>query len=165
MKFKKEDLVMTPDYIAKDIVNIFRPKGRILEPAKGDGVFLKYLPKDTLWCEIREGRDFFKFNKKVDWIITNPPYSCYNDFLTHCFEIADNIVLVLPLNKLFNSWERIRWYKEYGWIKSIWYIGTGNKCNFPFGFPVVAAYFKKGYFGPIDSIYGLDKIREADYEM
>ena len=38
------------------MVEFFKPSGRILEPCKGDGVFLKYLPSAE-WCEIQEGRD------------------------------------------------------------------------------------------------------------
>lgn len=33
---------------------------------------LKHCKKD--WVEIDKGKDFFKYNKKVDWCIGNPPY-------------------------------------------------------------------------------------------
>lgn len=61
------DVVYTPDWAAKDMVDFFRPSGRILEPCKGGGVFLKYLPPETEWCEIAEGVDFFAWSKPVDW--------------------------------------------------------------------------------------------------
>ena len=35
-----DDVVYTPDWVAKDMVEFFKPSGRILEPCKGDGVFL-----------------------------------------------------------------------------------------------------------------------------
>ena len=54
------DVVFTPSHIAKKIVEMFNPQGKILEPCKGEGAFLKYLPEDTLWCEITEGKDFFE---------------------------------------------------------------------------------------------------------
>jgi hypothetical protein len=54
------DVVYTPDWVARDMVEFFKPSGRILEPCKGDGVFLKYLPPHAEWCEIQEGRDFFQ---------------------------------------------------------------------------------------------------------
>jgi len=31
------------------------------------------------WTEISEERDFFKYNKMVDWVVTNPPYSILDD--------------------------------------------------------------------------------------
>ena len=72
---KRGDRVFTPDWAAEDIVRHFCPTGHILEPFKGDGVFLRYLPSKVDWCEIEEGRDFFAWKDAVDWIISNPPYS------------------------------------------------------------------------------------------
>ena len=86
------DVVFTPDWLAKQIVGMFDIKGNVLEPCKGEGAFLKYLPEDTEWCEIAEGKNYYDYNKKVDWIVTNPPYSDYNRFLEHSFALADNIV-------------------------------------------------------------------------
>lgn len=91
------DRVYTPDYLAKSIVERYQPKGRILEPCKGNGVFLKYMPTAE-WCEIDNGIDFMDWTDKVDWIITNPPYSKYRDFLRHSFEIANNVVFLQFVN-------------------------------------------------------------------
>lgn len=146
IELNPNDVVFTPDKIAKFMVNYFKPKGKILEPCKGEGVFLKYLPKNTEWCEITEGKDFFDYNKKIDWIVTNPPYSNWNKFLNHCFKICDNIVFLVPLNKVFNSYERIKFYESFGGIVEI-LMTAGNKCGFPFGFPVCVIYFKRDYNG------------------
>ena len=40
----RNDVVMTPKPLAKMIVEHFNPTGRILEPCKGEGNFLEYLP-------------------------------------------------------------------------------------------------------------------------
>jgi hypothetical protein len=82
------DVVYTPDWVARDMVDFFKPSGRILEPCKGDGVFLKYLPPHTEWCEIQEGRDFFKWSEPVDWIVGNPPYAGFGEFIKHSMTIA-----------------------------------------------------------------------------
>lgn len=42
----EKDIVYAPDWVARDMVEFFRPS--ILEPCKGDGVFLKYLPAAEL---------------------------------------------------------------------------------------------------------------------
>jgi hypothetical protein len=152
-----DDDIYTPESIAMAIVKMFNPQGRILEPCKGKGAFLKYLPEGTEWCEIAEGKDFFNYKEKVDWIITNPPYSTYDKFLDHAFEIADNVVYLVPLNKVFNSFERITKYYKYGGIAKIWFIGTGNLCGFPFGFPVGAVHWKKEHKGVIEIVYGLEQ--------
>ena len=67
------DVVPTQQWIADDIVQHFQPKGICLDPCRGDGVFYQRLPAGSLWCEIREGRDFFDFNDRVDWCMSNPP--------------------------------------------------------------------------------------------
>lgn len=146
------DIVFTPDNIAKKIVLMFAPTGKILEPCKGKGAFLKYSPKDALWCEIKEGKDFFGFNEKVDWIITNPPYSIFNDFLAHSFEIADNVVFLTPIAKVLKSWGTIMMIKKYGGIKKIWFV-PASRCGFPFGFPCGAFHFKRDYKGVVEFEY------------
>ena len=68
------DRVYTNDWVVADMVDFFKPSGRILDPCKGDGVFLKYLPGAD-WCEIEKGKDFFAWSNPVDWVFGNPPYS------------------------------------------------------------------------------------------
>jgi hypothetical protein len=146
------DCVFTPDEIAKKIISLFPISGKILEPCKGKGAFLKYLPDNTEWCEIKEGRDFFEYKEKVDWIITNPPYSTFNEFLDHSFELSDNVVFLAPIAKVLKSWGTIMKIKEYGGIKKIWFV-PANRCGFPFGFPCGAFHFKRGYKGCVDFEY------------
>ncbi len=136
------DIVYTPPRIAKDIVTHFKPSGKCLDPCKGDGVFLKLLPPGSDWCEIREGKDFFKYKEKVDWIIGNPPYSIFVEWLRHSFDIADNVVYIVPTNKIFQSFKIMDQIKKYGGIHTIIVYGSGNGCGFPFGFSVGAFYFK-----------------------
>ena len=140
------DVVFTPDNIAGKIVSMFPIQGKVLEPAKGEGVFLKYLPSNTEWCEITEGRDFFDYKEDVDWIVTNPPYSDFDKFLRHAFEIAENVVFLVPLAKIFKSMGTIRKIDNYGGIKSMWVV-SASKCGFPFGFPAAAVHFQRNYKG------------------
>ena len=105
------DVVFTPDWLAKQIVNMFPIEGKVLEPCKGEGAFLQYLPDDADWCEIAEGKNYYDYEKKVDWIVTNPPYSDFNRFLDHSFDLADNIVLLVPVQEHGNTSKdiRLRW--------------------------------------------------------
>jgi len=138
------DVVYTPDWVAKDMVEWFKPSGRILEPSAGDGVFLRYLPEDTLWCEIEKGRDFFAFNERVDWIVGNPPYGdVFNEWMRHSLNLCDNVVYVLPLNKLFNSEVRWRLVHSWGGIKHIRLYGGGAALGWGYGYPVGAIHFSK----------------------
>ena len=111
---KPNDDISTPLEISKMIINMFDLYGIILDPFKGDGSFYNQYPKHVSkdWCEIKENRDFFKYDKKVDWIISNPPYSILDEVLEHSFEIADNIVYLVPLSKIVSSMGRIRKIKK-----------------------------------------------------
>lgn len=146
------DVVFTPEKITKYLIELFEPQGKILEPCSGEGAFLKYLPKDTEWCEITKGKNFFDYNKKVDWIITNPPYSNYDNFLSHSMELSDNIVFLVPIAKMLKSWGTIKKIAEYGGIKKVWF-SKASKCGFPFGFPVGAFHLKRNYKGQTEIIY------------
>ena len=66
----KNDVVFTPDWLAKKIVNMFDIKGKVLEPCKGEGAFLKYLPDDSDWCEITEGKNYYNYEKKNSNVLT-----------------------------------------------------------------------------------------------
>ena len=142
------DKIYTPAEIAKDIMDMFDLYGIVLDPFMGKGAFYNQYPNtiEKEWCEIDNGRDFFKYNNKVDWIISNPPYSILDEVLEHSFEIADNIVYLIPLSKIVSSMGRIRKINEYGGIPTI-YILSASKCGFPFGFPACVVYFKKNYKG------------------
>lgn len=140
------DVVFTPDWLAKQICDMFPIEGNILEPCKGEGAFLKFLPNNTDWCEITENRNFYDYNKKVDWIVTNPPYSDFNRFLEHSFELADNVVLLVPIAKLFKSMGTLRQVFDYGGFVEI-HVLPASKAGFPFGFPCAVYWIKRGYKG------------------
>ena len=143
------DVVFTLEWLAKQTSVMFDFKGVVLEPCKGEGVFMKYLPENTEWCEITEGKNFYDYNKKVDWIVTNPPYSDFNRFLEHSFLLSDNVVLLVPVAKMFKSMGTIKQILAYGGFVSIHAL-PASKAGFPFGFPCAVYYIKKGYTGNTD---------------
>lgn len=93
---------------------------------------------------------FFDFNRKVDWIISNPPFSTFNHFLLKSFEVSDNVVFLIPLTKVFKNMKIETAIKKYGGIKTILHMGTGGKIGFPFGFPTGCVHYQKNYKGPIN---------------
>jgi hypothetical protein len=148
IKHNQTDEVMTREDIAMKIIDYFKPYGKILEPCRGTGNIFKYIPNAD-WCEINEGRDFFDYDKKVDWIITNPPYSIYDKFLLKCFETADNVVLLVPLTKAFKSQKIDKEIQRYGGLKEVVMLGSGGSVGFPFGFPVGCLHYQRNYKGDI----------------
>ena len=145
---KREDCVQTPIEYAEAIVKHFNPQGKILEPCKGYGNFLNVLPEGTEWCEILEGKDFMDYNKKVDWIITNPPYSKMRKFMQKAMDVSNNVVFLTSINHLWLK-ARLRdvFEKNFG-IKEIVIFDTPK--NFPqSGFQIGCFHLQKGYVGDI----------------
>ena len=154
------DTVITSSKTAKWIINYFHPNGTILDPAAGTNVFFdNFINEYKYRCEIKDGIDFLLWDKKVDWIITNPPYSIYDNFLSCSFKVADNVVFFVPIAKAFKSNKIQKLVMEYGGLKEILYMGTGNQHGFAFGFPVGCLYYKRNYTGDC-KITSLNKINE-----
>lgn len=142
------DTVYTNEDTACKIIDYFNPRGSILDPCAGkDAFYSNYKNKDKFRCEISDGTDFMTWERHVDWIITNPPYSIYDLFLKKCLSVCDNLVLFVPIAKAFKSNKVQKMIFEYGGLKEIIYMGGGGKHGFGFGFPVGCLYYKRGYTG------------------
>lgn len=152
------DIVYTPDYVAKQIITSLNPAGKCLDPCKGDGAFFNLLPGGSEYCEIREGSDFFDYKEPVDWIIGNPPYSIFEDFLCHAFSLSENVSYLVPTNKVFQRQVIMEMINKYGGIKAITIYGSGTLIEFPFGFSVGNFHFKRGYSGDTKIVMGMKSI-------
>ena len=77
------DKIYTPPKIVDIMIDFcgYKEGDNVLEPAKGLGAIYDKLKSPKDYCEIEEGKDYFDYNKKVEWIITNPPYSLIDNFL------------------------------------------------------------------------------------
>jgi hypothetical protein len=87
------DVIYTPKPLAKVMIDLcdIKPNDKVLDPSKGGGVFYDNLPdciKD--YCEIEEGIDFFKYDKEVDIIVGNCPYSLWTKWLEHTIKLNPN---------------------------------------------------------------------------
>lgn len=90
LNIKNLGQVFTPESIVKQMLSLRRRHGNVLEPACGDGIFLKYLP-EAIGIEIDKkfrGKrvlniDFFDYSvkNKFDTIIGNPPYVRFQDII------------------------------------------------------------------------------------
>jgi hypothetical protein len=147
-EYRMSDDRQTPIEYCKFLINYFEPSGTILEPFKGNGNFYNIYPKNCKkeWCEIKKGKDFFDFNEKVDWIITNPPFILITKTLEHCVEIADNFVLIFSYHYMGSKY-RFRLLKENDfWIKDILLIPTPKEWG-TWGIQMAVYHFKKNYSG------------------
>ena len=144
------DVVYTPDWCAQDMLDWFKPCGKVLDPCKGAGAFFDKMPDGAEWCEIREGRDFFEWREPMNWIVSNPPYSNFRVFLNHSFTVADNIVYLVPVKNVFSAYGMLKEVKEYGGIAGIRLYGGGARVGFPMGNAIGAVHFKRGHSGPCE---------------
>jgi len=152
------DVVYTPDFVAKHIVKYLKPSGKCLDPCKGDGAFYQYLPPGSDYCEIRDGKDFMSYTGNIDWVIGNPPYSIFENFLRQAFYISQNVSYLVPTNKIFQRQIIMRLINEYGGIKSMIIYGSGSIIGFPFGFSVGNFHFQKDYKGKCEIVMGISSI-------
>ena len=150
---KKGDRVWTPIVVAKDMVAWFKPQGKILEPCNGIGNISNLIP-DCLTCEITEGTDFLEWTEKVDWIITNPPYSIFSKIIKHGLTVSDNPVWLLPTWKMFSGYGLMLKVKEHGGIKHMRHYGTGTKLGWsPLANSISAVHIQRDYTGDISQSY------------
>ena len=141
------DRVYTPKSLAERCVNWckLRDTDNVLEPASGEGVFVEVLHEYTHQietCEIDQGRDFMDYSGKVDWVITNPPWSKYRQFVIKAMEVSDNIGFLIPLTNIVTK-ARLRDLRQRGfWVTDIYPVPTPKE--FPqSGFQLVFAIIKK----------------------
>jgi hypothetical protein len=130
----------TPESLCKIIISrtTWTPGERVLEPARGLGNFYRNLPQMVRkdWSEIRQGRDFFRYWKRVDTVLTNPPFkdrsggdNLFIPFLEHSLEIATKRVMFLINLQCFNSCRpnRLHKYERYGWAMTKIYLYSVRK--------------------------------------
>ena len=153
----EKDIVMTPEYLAKEIIEHFNPTGRILDPCRGEGAFYDNYPGDDKdWCELAEDKDFLTYNQKVNWIITNPPWSKMQKFLEHGMQIADNIVYLTTINH-YTTKRRIRDMREAGFaLKEIYNVPTPKNPWPQLGFQLAAVHTQRKWEGDIKFSYSPD---------
>lgn len=84
------------------------------EPCRGDGRISNWMSTtglSTSYTEITEGTDFFEWSGPVDLILTNPPFSLAQEFISHSLANAACVIMLLRLNFLA-SIKRYDWWKQ-----------------------------------------------------
>ena len=87
----------------------------ILEPACGDGAVTKVLQKHLGFCDIinhdirTDGVDFLTYTpeKEIDIVITNPPFSLFDEFVKKAKETAPVVIFIGKVN-FFGAYNRHR---------------------------------------------------------
>lgn len=150
------DIVMTPLSLAKSIIDSLPVTGDVLDPCRGEGSFHNQFPHHVSrhWCEITEGRDFMLWQRPVDWIVGNPPWSKFRSFLEHSLSLSDNVCLLASLNH-FTTSARVRAVNKAGFgVRRILLVPT--PASWPAsGFQTAAVCLQRNWHGGTD-IQNLD---------
>lgn len=97
--------------------------------------FPDYVQKD--WCSLSQCKNFFNYQKNVEWIFGKPNLFSLDKILNKSFDISYNILFILPISRIFSTFKRVNSILEYGGIKQI-YITSGEEC---------VVWLQKGYKG------------------
>ena len=88
------------------------------DPFKNTGNYFNNYPQfegvKHEWSEILEDKDFFKFNGKVDCIVSNPPYSLMNEVIDKSIALKPQVISFLIGNMNLTP-NRIRYFNERGY--------------------------------------------------
>jgi hypothetical protein len=97
---------------AFDIIKPYIPKDQVIwESAYGKGSLAKIMTDEGY--KVVSSTDFFNDNPEFDIIITNPPYSCKEEWLERCYSLGKPFALLMPLTALEGK-ARGKLYKQYG---------------------------------------------------
>lgn len=153
------DKVFTDVSFAKKIIDYFKPTGICYDPCRGfgtdksgkeGGAFFNQLPEPKRWAEIEEGKNCLDFNEKVDWAITNPPYSAkaYREVSSHCFNIAENVVLLTRVDVAIGTFARINDAKsQKHYLKELILCDYKDAGFAPRGFTLGVFHWERGWNG------------------
>jgi hypothetical protein len=123
-KIKLRAIANDKFYTPLKLVNIHLDKFNIhnsiiYEPFKGNGSYYnlmkeKYTDCNVIYSEIDEGLDFFDYHDKVDYIISNPPYSIIDKVLEHSVSLKPKIIsYLIGFGNL--TTKRIEYMNKYGY--------------------------------------------------
>lgn len=92
------DNIYTPLSVALKMIEMcdIKEGEKVLDPCFGGGIFYNNFPEgcEKFYCEIEQGKDFFDFDTRVDWVIGNPPFSIWNEWIAHTIKITDKFCYI-----------------------------------------------------------------------
>ena len=119
MKKEQKDITFhyTNEQMVKDLIKLipFKKDDVVLDAGSGKNkVWQKNCPVKCLECEIEDGIDFLKWDKKVDWVIGNPPFDIGWKFTEKAVRISNKGIAFLGSIKFFNQFtsKRLEFMKE-----------------------------------------------------
>ena len=95
-----------------------RRLGERFRTCMGGGAFYGAFPagSERHWREVERQRNFLDWIERVDWLLTNPPWltEYYRRIFEHCFEVANNVVLLVRIDKALATYFRLNCPRRHG---------------------------------------------------
>lgn len=120
MKDKPKDITFhyTNEQMVKDLLSLIPAKREdtFLDAGSGKNkVWFNNLKGEKYECEIEDGCDFLKWDKRVDWVVGNPPFDQQKVFLKKATEIAKIGIAFLGNINFWNGLTPKRLSEMDGW--------------------------------------------------
>ncbi len=130
MKSKLKDITFhyTNEQMVKDLLAITPIKGSVLDAGSGKNkVWFNNLKGEKYECELEDGCDFMEWDKKVDWVVGNPPFDKQKDFLLKATDIAREGIAFLGNINFWNGLTPKRLDDMKGWYLQRIHIVTDKR--------------------------------------
>lgn len=119
---RKKSFYHTNPKMTRYLINKTPIRGSVLDAGSGKNkVWYKNLKRPKFECEIDDGKDFYLWGKRVDWVVGNPPYHESYKFTEKALTIANRGIAWLLNNQALNSHltpRRLQRMAELGWCYS-----------------------------------------------
>jgi len=92
-RIKANDVFITPLEVAKQQIQLhnINDNDLWLDPCRNnkEGSYFNNFPQNVKkdWCEILEGKDFFEYDRDIDIICGNPPYSLMDKWIKKTLQL------------------------------------------------------------------------------
>jgi hypothetical protein len=129
---------IVPTWIIEDIIDFFQPYGKVVNVYKeNDKIF-----KNLLDCDkIKNEKYFPDVDNQYDWLIDILSQSINSDIIKYFNNVFSNILLILPLSKLYDNLSLLKLNKNIKHIRT-YSKNIENKLNEP----ICVIHFKQNYF-------------------
>jgi len=138
------DVFITPKILAKKHIDMidYEEDDVWYDPFKNTGNYYNQFPNDNKhWSEILEGQDFFEFDRKVDIICSNPPYSMINKVLEKSISLNPRVISYLigmgnltakrieTMNNAGYGLKKVRMLKVRSWYGMSFIVHFEKDCD------------------------------------
>ena len=161
-----KDVFYTPEILAKKHIDMieYNKEDIWYDDSRGKGVYFNNFPtKKKYWSEITENKNLFDFDKPIDIICGNPPYSFINKILQKSVSLKPRIISYL-LGQQNLTPHRLKFMKEnnYGLTKLHLckvrgFFGYSAICIWELGKEDIISYEIKNYYGDFPNCKDIDK--------